>query len=244
MISVENIECWECNSIIKQENILGVGTFNKDIGRLYGKGFIAFKCDCCNKIRYQILNKDNPLLKEMDNFQGDIPLEKITGNKLDINQVIDFYGELKNIENVTNFLRKCSQTELTEDSFFNKPFHQNNDIIELFEMLNKNKKQRAMIVTLDKNRYLRNWKMMGRGTGHKINFEPRIVFGPALQLKDKALVYLVDNFMREQEKKPNHQDIVHVKRLIKAAKILGVDFKDRLVVEGDDYYSFKKLNLI
>ncbi len=241
---MQNIECWQCGKEIKNDNILGVGTFNKDIGRLYGKGFISFKCECCDEIRYQILNKDNPMLRDREIFDRSIPAEMIKGEKIDINQVIDFHGKLKSIENIGNFLRRCGTAEPEDDSFLNKPLHQNNDIIELFEFLNKENKQRAMIVTLDQDRFLRSWKMMGVGTGQKINFEPRVVFGPAMQLKCKALVYLIDNFMREQEKKPNHQDIVHVKRLIKAAKILGVEFKDRLVVEGDDFYSFKKLNLI
>ncbi len=241
-----DIKCWHCGRGIEENSILGVGEFTLDIGRLTGKGFIAFNCENCEEIKYQILREDHELLKSRQkqnldriHFSNFAPPEEI-----ELNQVINFYREMENIESVKNFLEKCDCSEDFDTDVLNRPFNRNDDMIELFENVIDDNKNRAMIIILDENRYLRGWELMGPGTGKDISFEPRDIFSQALGLDFKTMVYLVDNLKSSPGEKPSHQEIVAVKRLIKAGKILGVPFKDKLVVSDNNFISYRSLNLI
>ncbi len=241
-----DIQCWHCGSEIEEKGILGVGKFTLNIGRLTGKGFIAFNCEDCEEIRYQILSSDHELLNSGSerklaslNISDFIPPEKI-----ELNQVIDFHKKIEDIDTVEKLIKKCDNVEDFKTELLHRPFNRNDDLIELFEQISDYNRKRAMIIILDKNRYLRSWELMGPGTGQEISFEPRNIFSQALQFDFKTMVYLVDNLNNNSEEKPSHKEIVAVKRLIKAGKILGVPFKDKLVVSDDNFISYKSLNLI
>ena len=243
-----DIQCWHCGDEIEQNSILGIGKFTMDIGRLTGKGFIAFNCENCEEIRYQILSSDHEILSTGDDNEHNLARFHISDfvppEKIEINQVINFHREMENINTVGKFLEMCDCAEDFDADMLRSPFNHNSDLIELFEKVCDVKRKRAMIIILDKNRYLRSWELMGPGTGQKISFEPRNIFSQALQLDFKTMVYLVDNLKDNPGDRPSHKEIVAVKRLIKAGKILGVPFKDKLVLSDDNFISYKSLNLI
>ncbi len=240
------VHCWQCGDEIPQDRILGVGEFTHNIGRLTGKGFVAFNCESCGKIRYQILNIDHEILnmgEESSNTSFQMK-DFLPPGRIDLNQVINFHRKMRDINSMENFLARCSEDDDLKSDILHRPFNRNEDIIELFEKIAGNRQKRAMIVTLNEDRYLKGWEMMGAGTGRKIDFEPRNIFGQALKFDCKTMVYLVDNLQTNFEEKPNQQQVIAVKRLIKAGKILGIPFKDKLVFSGDGFYSYRSLNLI
>ncbi len=241
-----DIQCWQCGSEIKRENILGVGEFTRDIGRLSGKGFIAFNCEDCEEIRYQILSGDHEILESRDIYppEGHKADKFLPPENIELNQVINFHNNMKDVNSVDDFIIECQQGEEPEENLFNRPLNNNDDIIMLFEKVANTRRNRAMVVVLDEDRYLRSWDLMGPGTGNEINFEPRSVFARAMQVDFETMIYLVDNLKNDTRQKPSHQDIIAVKRLIKAGKILGITFKDKLVLSGDNFLSFRSLNLI
>ena len=106
---MQKIYCQKCGSEILRKNILGIGHFNKNIGEYKGRSFVAFKCPVCEKIRYQFLDnklpdpKDTLIEGKLENNEKKKQL--LTTKKIDINQVISFYEELKKINKVDELLK-------------------------------------------------------------------------------------------------------------------------------------------
>ncbi len=84
---------------------------------------------------------------------------------------------------------------------------------------------------------------MGPGTDYDLSLSPKEVFEQALNVEDDCMIYIIDN-LDINIKSPEREEIMKVNRLRQAGAILGIKFKDRLHVDGNQFYSFKKLNLI
>src|SRR6056297_1378221 len=132
------VYCWRCGSEIKESDVLGLGQFDENIGKYKGKAFIAFKCPKCNKVRYQIL--DNNILTKKK-FANSIHQSGKGYNiikyedQIDIDQVIDFYELLNNINTVDSFLEKCEKENDIITLEINKPIISPLNVFNLFKKL-------------------------------------------------------------------------------------------------------------
>ncbi len=245
-----NIYCWSCGTQIKKNNVLGLGHFDQDIGKYQGKGFITFKCHKCQKVRYQIINrsllsKQKNYIKNINNSQnnGDLVQE----NKIDINQVIDFYERLNNIDTVGGFLNKCKDTTKTSteisDKKLLKPITQPLDVFNLFYELNNSNLKRLMILTLDRDNYPVTWEFLGEGLEKQISYHPKIIFRTPFLLEEKVSVIIAEN-TREFFENPDSKDLINFKRLVKTGKILGVKVMDYIVIDDENFYSYDDLDLL
>lgn len=233
-----NIYCWRCGTIVNKNNILGLGQFDQSIGRYRGKGFVALNCPRCKKTRYQILDSKHLLTyNKIKNTTNDTKKDII-----DINQVIDFYKILDEIDTVKGFLNRSSiSTDIYSD--MDKPILQPLDVYKLFNKLNSSNLRRLMILTLNKDNYIISWEFLGGELNTPISYEPKIIFQTAFMLEEKTSVIIAQNLSKDFSE-PNKKDLLLIKRLIKAGKILGIDFLDHIIIEDNDYYSFDQLKYI
>ncbi|MFW6377336.1 MAG: JAB domain-containing protein [bacterium] len=233
-----NLYCWKCGTRIYEQNILGLGRFDKKIGKYKGKNFVAFTCPNCNKTRYQILNANyHEDQNSVNNYNDGLT------DSIDIDQVIDFYNVLEGIDTVENLLSKCNNMTNDYDKGINKPILQPLDVFNLYNTLNSTKLKRLMILTLDKDNYVLSWDFLGEGLNRSITYDPRIIFHTAFLIEDKSSVIIAEN-LRNNFIEPSQKDLLLAKKLIKAGKLLGIDFLDHIVIEEDSYHSYDQLNYI
>lgn len=233
-----NLYCWKCGTRIYEQNILGLGRFDKKIGKYKGKNFVAFTCPNCNKTRYQILNANyHEDQNSVNNYNDGLT------DSIDIDQVIDFYNVLEGIDTVENLLSKCNNMTNDYDKGINKPILQPLDVFNLYNTLNSTKLKRLMILTLDKDNYVLSWDFLGEGLNRSITYDPRIIFHTAFLIEDKSSVIIAEN-LRNNFIEPSQKDLLLTKKLIKAGKLLGIDFLDHIVIEEDSYHSYDQLNYI
>jgi len=234
-----DIYCWKCGTKINEENVLGLGHFDQNIGRYRGRAFIAFSCPRCKKARYQILDASyitlqNSIINKSDNNSPEI---------FDINQVIDFHRVLLKINTIDKFLKKCTSSKNTISADKKNPILQPIDVYNLFVEYNSFNQRRLMILTLDKDNYLISREFLGEGLSQPISFEPKIIFHTPFLLDEKVSVIIAQN-LNENYPQPTQKDIILTKRLIKAGKIIGVDFLDHIVIDKNSFYSYDQLNYI
>lgn len=160
---------------------------------------------------------------------------------IDIDQVIDFYKSLEEIDTVESFLKKCS-VSAEIDGIMDKPILQPIDVYRIYNKLNSSNLQRLMILTLNKDNYILSWDFRGEGLNYPISYEPKVIFQTAFLLEEKTSVIIAQNISDFSE--PSQRDILLTKRLIKAGKVLDIDFLDHIVIKEDGYYSFDQLNYI
>ncbi|MFW6287161.1 MAG: JAB domain-containing protein [bacterium] len=233
-----NIYCWRCGTAIDGDNILGLGQFDNSIGRYRGKGFVAFNCPKCSKTRYQILDSKNlTIANRIDNS-----VNQSNSEIIDIDQVIDFHRFLDEIETVGSFLEKCDVTPEVNTEI-NKPILQPQDVYKLYNKLNTSQQKRLMILTLDKDNYIISWDFLGEGLKYPISYDPRVIFQTSFLIEEKVSVIIAENLSRNFTE-PTQKDLLLTKRLIKAGKILGIDFIDHIVISENGYHSYDQLNYI
>ncbi len=240
------VYCWKCGSEIKESNILGLGQFDKDIGKYKGKTFIAFRCPKCEKVRYQI--HDNNILSKKK-FANTIQYsQKACGvinyeNKIDIDQVIDFHELLTDINTVNNFLQECEKEKNIITPEINKPIIRPLDVFNIFKNLNKKNKKRILILTLDKDNYLINWEFIGQDTGKEASYDPKVIFNTPFLINDRVSVIIADN-LKSNFDNPSQKEILLTKKLVKTGKILGIEFLDHIIINKEEFHSFDQLNLM
>lgn len=242
-----NLHCWRCGSKINEEDILGIGHFDQQVGKYQGKGFVAFQCPKCKKARYQILDSNFLTIHKKlgKNISGSPDKLQVmeSNNGIDINQVIDFYQVLNKIDTVDNFLEKCEMSADTISTEMNKPITQPLDVYNLFTELNNSDLKRLMILTLDHENYLITWEFLGEGTNRPIDYDPKVIYHTPFLLEDKVSVIIAHN-LYDNFSQPTQKDILVTKRLVKAGKLLGIDFLDHIIIGEDGYHSYDQLNLI
>ena len=231
-----NVHCWRCGARINRDDFLGLGHFDQNIGKYKGKGFVAFNCPKCNKARYQILD---------DNF---VTLNKRKGSScpddtIDLDQVIDFYQSLCQIKTIDTFLERCEIAAKTINPEVKKAILQPVDVYNLFCELNSSNLKRLMVLILDSNSHLITWEFLGETTGRPISFEPKTIFHTPFLMEEKVSVIIAQNLYKHFTQ-PTQKDILMTKRLIKAGKVLGVEFLDHIVIEENGFHSYDQLNYI
>lgn len=237
---MNNIYCWRCGTRIEDDSILGIGQFDPTIGRYKGKGFVAFNCPRCKKSRYQII--DSSQLTIHNNISNKV--NESSQGKINIDQVIDFYKMLDEIETVDSLLENTSySTEEETDDELEKPILQPLDVFNLYNKLNSGQLRRLMILTLDKDNYVVSWDFLGEGLNNPISYDPRIIFHNAFVIGEKVSVIIAHNII-EDFVEPTKKELMMTKRLIKAGKILGIDFLDHIVISNNSYHSYDQLNYL
>lgn len=233
------IYCWRCGTKINEEDILGLGSFDKNVGKYSGKGFIAFNCRKCNKARYQILDANYAVIK---NKLG----QNVNNNPKDainIDQVIEFHKLLKKVNTVDSFIERCVVNRDDINNQVKKSILQPLDVYNLFFQLNNENMKRLMILTLNKENQLLSWEFMGEGSNRPISFEPRDVFHTPFLIEEEVSIIIAHNLNRHF-KEPSQQEIFITRRLQKAGKLLGIEFLDHIIIEDRGFHSFDQLNYI
>ena len=244
-----NIYCWSCGSQISEKEILGLGHFDQKIGKYQGKAFVTFKCDKCQKVRYQIMNnnlmsKQKNSIKKYKNSNNNSNVTD-TEKEIDINQVINFFETLNDINTIDNFLNKCKTetSPVAENGDYQKTILQPLDVYNLYNKLNKSYLKRLMILTLNQNNYPVTWEFLGEGLNKQISYEPKVIFYTPFLLEEKVSIIIAEN-IDDNNKKPSQNNINKTKKLIRAGKILGIELIDHIVINKSGYQSYDELNLI
>ena len=63
-------------------------------------------------------------------------------------------------------------------------------------------------------------------------------------LKNDSRSFILAHNHPSMDTEPSKEDIIFTKKIQKAAEIMGLSFLDHIIYSHDDYYSFKKNNLI
>lgn len=242
-----NIYCWRCGTKIDKQDILGLGHFDHQIGKYQGKAFIAFKCSQCQKVRYQIMNTNLLSIQKKSfnkqNNSHDNYKVLNHGDEIDINQVIDFFEMLNDVDTVGGFLAQCRKKNQNINPRINKPIVQPLDVYNLFKDLNNTNMKRVMILTLDEDNCVVTWEFLGENTGNPIDFDPKIIFHTPFIIENKVSIIIAGN-LKDQFNKPSQKEILKTKRLVKTGKILGIKLLDRIVIEKNGFHSYDQLDLI
>lgn len=243
------IFCSQCGAQIREKDILGVGTFDQNIGKYAGTTFVTFECSSCHRKEYQLLSQ-NPFQKKQSTDYSSHP--ELTPEEIMLvqrepnistNDIIDFHDQLKKIVSVKEFLTLCSMERkvLVEDQ--GQVLKQPQDVCNLFLKYNSFDSRRLMVLLVDEENHLLTWEIYGDGTKQPISFEPQVVFRMPIVMKGETALILAQNFNGYQSH-PNKKDILRTKRLVKAGEILGVEVLDHVVIHKGGYFSFDELNLL
>lgn len=244
-----NIYCWSCGSKINEKNVLGLGKFDQNIGKYRGKGFITFKCSNCNKVRYQIINRS--LLTKQKKYitqkKGSHNSELREKEAIDINQVIDFFESLDQVNTVNSFLDKCQNSTGTSTEVENKsllkPINQPLDVYNLYSELSDLNQERLMVLTLNSDNFPVNWDFMGEGLEKEISYHPRVIFQKPFLVRENVSIILAEN-TKKDFKNPESKELLKLKRLEKAGNLLGIKFLDYILIDKNDFYSYDNLDLL
>jgi len=180
-------------------------------------------------------------------------------NVIDISKkIIDSYGNLKNIENLSvkkvqelfglPFVISCQVVALfeiakriyskREDVYLRSP----KEVFEYVKELSKNKKEIFKGLYLDvKNRLICD-EIISIGTINASLVHPREVFNPAI--KNHAFSIILVHNHPSGDPKPSQDDINITKSLIKASKYIEIEILDHIIVGRENYFSFKENKII
>lgn len=243
------IFCSQCGAEVRENDILGVGTFDKNIGKYAGTTFVTFECSSCHRKEYQLLSQ-NPFQKSKASdisVHPELTPEEVVlvqrEPNISCNDLIDFHSQLSTVETIKEFLTLCSvqRKVMVEDQgqFIKEP----RDVYTIFSKYNTMEQKRLMLLLVDDDNHLLTWDIMGEGTRQPISFEPQVVFRTAMIVKGETALILAQNLDTIQNH-PSKKDILRTKRLVKAGEILGIDVLDHVIIHKGGFFSFDELNLL
>jgi DNA repair protein RadC len=112
----------------------------------------------------------------------------------------------------------------------------------LKEKIGGEKKEHFYILALDSRNNLIKMNNISIGTLDASLVHPREVFKEAIQASAAKVIIAHNHPSGDPE--PSEDDLVITKRLVESGKILGIEVADHIIVIKDDFFSFKKENLI
>ncbi len=244
---MKKLICSTCGVEIQEQDVLGIGTFDKNIGKFAGLTVVTFRCSNCHQKEYQVVDH-NPFTKTSEiNVHPELTPEEVVlvqrEASISCNDQVDFFEQMKMIKTVDEFLVKCSQHRFEKMTHVGQEIQTPTDVYNLFVKYNGLDKKRMMVVFLDEESKLVSWELFGEGTTKRINFDPKNIFRTALLLPQQVSVILAHNHFTHIST-PSKKDILRTKRLVKAGEILGIDFLDHVLIHQEGYKSFDQLNLI
>lgn len=244
---MKKVFCSNCREVVREDDILGIGTFDHNVGRYAGLTVISFKCSNCSEKEYQVVDR-NPFDKTLDvsvhpemSPEEMIILQREPGINSD--DQLDFYNEVEELDSIEEFLVKCNLQRYEKTTDIGELVDTPEDVYNLFIKYNGTDKRRMMVLFLDDESRLVTWELFGKGTNKNINFDPKHIFRLALMLPQKVSIILAHNHFTHISS-PSKKDILRTKRLVKAGDLLGIDFLDHVIIHKEGFKSFDQLNLI
>lgn len=108
--------------------------------------------------------------------------------------------------------------------------------------LKHNNKEQFIAVFLNTKNKITSYEVISVGSLSASIVHPREVFNRAIK-KSAASIILVHNHPSGNPK-PSNEDIKITERLTKVGEVVGIKILDHLIVSGENYYSFKEMDLI
>ena len=116
------------------------------------------------------------------------------------------------------------------------------DAILLVPELKSKRQEHFITITLDGAHTMIRKRTVFIGTLTQSIVHPREIFADALTDRAAAIVFIHNHPTGNPE--PSASDIVLTQRLLRSARILGIDVIDHIVVGKEAYYSFKANDLL
>lgn len=242
------VYCSSCGSEVEEKDVLGVGTFDSDIGKYAGNTFVSFICPLCHKKKYQFVT-ENPFRREEDfhvNIHPELNNQELVLTKraplINCDDIIDFHLELTEIASVDDFLQVCVKEKDLYTTQTRPTITQPVDIYNLFVQKNGFDYKRLMICLINSKNQVVTWETMGEGMSRPISYNPQEIFKTALLLEEDVDIILAQNRGIPMGS-PSKKDILRTKRLIKSGRILGVEVLDFVLIHRDGFQSFEQMDL-
>lgn len=244
---MKKLYCSTCGTEVQESDLLGIGVFDKNIGKYAGQTVITFLCSNCKQREYQIVDR-NPYSEAAEvNVHLELTPEEVVMVQSEVaiscNDQLEFFESIKEIDSVESFIESCNKNRREKMTYVGQMIQSPSDVVNLFVKFNGMDKKRLMILLLDDDTKLVTWELLGEGTNKKISFDPKMIFRTALLLPKKVSIILAHNHFT-QLSSPSKKDILRTKRLVKAGEVLGVDVLDHIIIHQEGYKSFDQLNLI
>lgn len=242
------VYCSTCGCEIKEEDVLGVGTFDGNIGKYAGNTFVSFTCPQCHKKKYQFVN-ENPFQKDRDphvRIHPELNTDELVLSKraalIDCNDIIDFHRELSHISSVDDFLQSCVKEKESDSSQVGLTITQPVDVYHLFSRLNGLQKKRLLVCLLNRKNQVVAWEFMGEGMSRPISYSPQEIFRTALLLEEEVNIILAQ-FQNGPLSPPTKKDVLRAKRLVKSGRILGIEILDFILIHREGFKSLEQMDL-
>lgn len=127
------------------------------------------------------------------------------------------------------FLRK--KITSADDTYkYIKPFYVNFD------------KEILVAITLDSKNYVTSISMVSIGTKNSLHTTPTEIFKTAI-ISNSTSVILIHNHP-SGDPTPSNTDIKETLRFIKCSNLLGIKFLDHIIIGDNNFFSFKKHDII
>lgn len=244
---MKKLVCSNCGVEIQEQDVLGIGVFDRNIGKFAGLTVVTFICSSCHQKEYQVIDR-NPFAHTTEiAIHPELTSEELMVAQRDAaiagNDQIEFYEAIQKIETIDEFIIKCSQSRFERMTHVGQIIKTPTDVYSLFTKYNGTDKKRLMIMVVDEENRLITWELFGEGTNKRINFDPKSIFKTAMLLPQKVSIIMAHNHFTPLTN-PSKKDILRTKRLVKAGEVLGIDLLDHVVIHQEGYKSFEQLNLL
>jgi DNA repair protein RadC len=131
-----------------------------------------------------------------------------------------------------------STRKLRKTIIFKSP----NDIFGLLKRYGNNKQEIFLVITLTGSHKVLNIHISTIGSANRTIVHPREVFRHAIADNASAIVVAHNHPSGGLTPSPEDEEITH--RLLDSGKILGIHFLDHLIINKDNFYSFRQDNNI
>ena len=117
-----------------------------------------------------------------------------------------------------------------------------NDALALTDELKDKKQEYFLTLTLDGASRLIQKRMVFMGTLNKSIVHPREIFADAVSDRAAGIIFVHNHPSGNTE--PSEEDFAITERLLDAAKIMGIDVIDHIIVGRNGYFSFQAAGLV
>lgn len=138
----------------------------------------------------------------------------------------------------------CAALELGKryNNFRGKKILEPRDVIPLVQIYTLQQQEHLICFSLNGNNEIINVRVVSIGTVNRTIVHPREVF--AEPLKDRAAAIIVCHNHPSGNISPSDDDIEVTATLFEAAKLLGLEMLDHIIVSSTAFFSFRENNLL
>jgi len=116
------------------------------------------------------------------------------------------------------------------------------DALQYLKFIRNKKQEYVICLSLDSGDRLIARRTVTIGLLSSCLVHPREIFsGP---LKDRAAAIIIAHNHPSGSAEPSKQDVKVTNQLVAAAQLLGITFRDHIIVTRDSYFSFRKERLL